>query len=79
MLIKGEDEYQFFCRYLIQEMKTHRESYTNIYTETNQITVILNALVSYLTGPTPFEKWTHFLYMGQLIVNAYDKVCIDLT
>lgn len=79
LLFKGEDDYQFVHRHLIQEMKTHRESYTKLYGNKPNYDTILNALVPCLTGPTPFEKWMHFPEMGHLIASAYNRVFIILT
>lgn len=60
-------------------MKTHRELYTKLYRKKENYDVILNALVTFLTSLTLFEKWTHYSETGHLIANSYDRVCIDLT
>lgn len=52
-----------FSRHLIQEMTTHRESYTKIYENKENFDTIHNALVPCLSGPTPFYKWIRFLEM----------------
>ncbi|XP_058773393.1 uncharacterized protein LOC131647514 [Vicia villosa] len=56
----------------------HREYYTRLYGNKEGFDKIHNALVSCVTGSAPPEKWMCFPEMGNLIVSAYDMVCIDL-
>ena len=54
----------------------HRESYTSLYGKKENYNAIRNALIPYVSGPTPFEKWMCFLKMRYLIASAYDMMCI---
>lgn len=38
-------------------MTTHRESYTKIYGNKANYNIMFNALVLYVSGSTPFDKW----------------------
>ena len=79
LLGKGEDSHALVRHQLIQELKTHKESYTRLYGKKEKFDTVYESLVPCLSGPAPVSKWMTFPETGHLIACAYDKVCIDLT
>ena len=79
LLGKGEDSQTLIRHQLIQELKTHKESYTRLYGKKEKFDAVYESLVPCLSGLVPEEKWTCFPEMGHLIACAYDRVCVDLT
>ncbi|XP_050908119.1 uncharacterized protein LOC127121716 [Lathyrus oleraceus] len=79
LLGKGEDRHTLVRHQLIQELKTHKESYPWLYKKKENSGNVYESLVPCLRGPTPEEKWMHFSDMGHLIACAHDRLCINLT
>ncbi|XP_050918616.1 uncharacterized protein LOC127136054 [Lathyrus oleraceus] len=78
LLGKGEDNQTLVHHQLIQELMTHKESYTQLYRKKENFDEVYESLVLCLSGPVPEEKWMCFSEMGHLIACPYDRVCIDL-
>ncbi|XP_058741624.1 uncharacterized protein LOC131614010 [Vicia villosa] len=79
LLGKGEDSHALVRHQLIQELKTHKDSYTQLYGEKDKLEAVYESLVPWLSGHTLVSKLMRFLEMGNLIAYAYDRVFIDLT
>ncbi|XP_058755968.1 uncharacterized protein LOC131629189 [Vicia villosa] len=79
LLGNGEDSHTLVRHQLIQELKTHKDSYMRLYEEEIKFEAVNEALVPWLGAYTSVSKWMRFPKMGHLIANAYDRVCIDLT
>lgn len=79
LLGKGEYNHTLVHDQLIQELMTHKESYTRLYRKKEKFYKIYESLVPCLSGTEPGAKWMHFLNMGRLITCMYDRVCVNLT
>ncbi|XP_058776389.1 uncharacterized protein LOC131650704 [Vicia villosa] len=79
LLGNGEDGHALVRHQLIQELKTHKDSYSRSYGEEAKFEAVNGALVPWLDAYVLVSKWTRFPEMRHLIACPYDRVCIDLT
>ncbi|XP_058783287.1 uncharacterized protein LOC131657963 [Vicia villosa] len=79
LLGNGEYSHTLVRHQLIQELKTHKESYMRLYGEEFKFEAVNEALVPWLGAYAPVSKWMRFPEMGHLIACAYNRVYIDLT
>ncbi|XP_050895711.1 uncharacterized protein LOC127102382 [Lathyrus oleraceus] len=79
LLGKGEDNHTLVRHQLIQELRTHKESYTRFYGKREKFDEVYESLVPCLSGPTLEAKWMRFPDTDHLIACVYDSVCVDLT
>ncbi|XP_058783672.1 uncharacterized protein LOC131658392 [Vicia villosa] len=73
-----EDSHTLVCHQLIQEFKTHKDSYMRLYGEQDKFEAVYEALVPWFNDYALVSKWMRFPKMGHLIACAFDRVCIDL-
>ncbi|XP_058756514.1 uncharacterized protein LOC131629756 [Vicia villosa] len=75
----GEDSHTLVSHQFIQELKTHKDSYTRLYGEEVKSEKVHEAIVPLLDAYAPVSKWMRFPEMEHFIACIYDRVCIDLT
>ena len=78
LLDNGEYNHTLVRHQLIPELRTRKESYTQLYEKKENFDEVYASLVIFLNGPAPKKKWTRFPEMGNLIACACDRVCINL-
>ncbi|XP_058769861.1 uncharacterized protein LOC131643332 [Vicia villosa] len=74
LLGNGEDSHTLIRHQLIQEFKTHKDSYTQLYGEEVNFEAVYDAIVPWLGAYAPVSKWMRFPEMRHLIACAYNKM-----
>ncbi|XP_058775984.1 uncharacterized protein LOC131650287 [Vicia villosa] len=79
LLDKGEKSHTLVRHTLIQELRSNKDFYTQLFENKEKVEELYHSLVPCISGPAPEDEWKRFPEIGHLIEIAYERVCIDLT